>query len=388
MSETWFDLAPPATWQRFEELCADTFEAVFRDPALVRYGRSGQSQSGVDIVATDGAFWPIGIQCKQKGRWPVKALTKNEIDAEVGKARKFTPTLAAFYIVTTAPIDKALTDHAAALTNAHRAEGLFPVHVFGWQEVCRRATLHPAVARKHFGIYGGEGPGPLLATFVTKAGCLILDDSELGLAVRELRHAWRAAPSGRLLVRQRESDELMARIQAILLPNATMADRLARVELQDELEILEDGEERVEAALRLLLTDQDLEYYPGSLYPKHAAAMVRSIVERRLNRGAPRPGGDYKLKLASPLDPEEGVSCFLRPEQAYEIRRVIEDRRTIFDRDATNTLAELPPGVMSTVAVPLVLDLIVQRLHEGATIDALRRRGLLRIGSWKILRPY
>lgn len=364
------------------------FEAVFRDPALVRYGRSGQSQSGIDILATDGAFWPVGIQCKQKGRWPAKVLTKAEVDEEVAKARMFTPALSAYYIVTTASADKALTDHAVALTSGHRAQGLFPVHIFGWREICRRVTLHPAVARKHFGIYGGAAPSPLLATFVTRAGRLMVDDAELGLAVRELRHAWRAAPGGRLVVRQQESDALMARIQAITLANATTEQRLERVELQDRLETLEDGENHVAAALRLLLTDPELEHYPGSLHREHAAAMVRSIVERRLDRSPARAGGDYKIRLVSPLDPDEDVSSFLLPEHATEIRKVIAQRRARYGHDLTSTLAELPSGVMSNVAVPLVLDRLVQRLDEGATIDALRQRGLLKIGSWKVQRPY
>jgi hypothetical protein len=45
---------PPKTWQQFEELCADTFAADWSDPALVRHGRAGQRQHGVDIVTRRG----------------------------------------------------------------------------------------------------------------------------------------------------------------------------------------------------------------------------------------------------------------------------------------------------------------------------------------------
>lgn len=389
MSETSFDLAPPATWQRFEELCADTFEAVFRDNGLVRYGRSGQSQFGVDILGTDGAISLVGIQCKRKGRWPVKALTIAEVDAEVAKALKFRPALDAYYIVTTAIADTALTDHALALTKAHRAKGLFPVHVIGWQEVCRRVALHPAVGRKHFGIYGGEAPSPLIGTLVTQNGRLVVDDTELALLVRELRHAWRSSPDGRLVVRQQESETLMAAIKAIPLADVAIERRLQRVELQDRLETLEAGERDAETALRLLLTDPALEGYAASLNHDHAAAMVRSIVERRLDRDRAKPGsGDYKLKLLSPLDDDEDVSSFLFPAQAAEIRALIDKRQARFGRAATGSLVELPSGVMSTVAIPLVLDRLVQLMAAGETLEGLGARGMLRIGSWRVHRAY
>lgn len=388
MSETWFDLAPPATWQRFEELCADTFEAVFRDPALVRYGRSGQRQDGVDILATDGALGPIGLQCKRKGRWPVGRLTAADIDAEVARSLAFTPPLRAFYILTTAPADKALTDHAAALTAAHGSKRLFPVHVLGWQEICRRATLHPAVARKHFGIFGGDPPQPLLATWTTTGGRIDADDRELALAIRELRHAWRAQPGGRLVVRQRESDQLAASIRAIPVEGASRRRRLERLALQDRLEALEEGERFVGAALRLLLTDRELEYYPGCLHREHAPAMVRAIVERRLDRDRRGPGGDYKLKLVSPVAGSEDVSSFLHPDQADEVRAAIGRRQVRFGHDATETLAVLPSGVMATVAIPLVVHRLVQLMDEGATLDGLRAGGMLRIGSWRVARAY
>jgi hypothetical protein len=49
------EYAPPRSWEQFEELCADIFQSIFNDPTLVRNGRSGQRQNGVDIVCRDGA---------------------------------------------------------------------------------------------------------------------------------------------------------------------------------------------------------------------------------------------------------------------------------------------------------------------------------------------
>ncbi len=60
-----FEYPPPRSWEQFEELCADLFEAMWSDPALVRHGRAGQAQNGVDIVAARGGIYPVGLQCKK-----------------------------------------------------------------------------------------------------------------------------------------------------------------------------------------------------------------------------------------------------------------------------------------------------------------------------------
>lgn len=44
-------LRPPPSWDKFEEICADLFSRIWKDDQLVRYGRAGQRQHGVD---TDG----------------------------------------------------------------------------------------------------------------------------------------------------------------------------------------------------------------------------------------------------------------------------------------------------------------------------------------------
>jgi len=107
-----FEQAPPRSWDQFEELCADTFQEEWQDSTLVRHGRTGQTQHGVDIVGRDGANWPVGIQCKRKSVWPVSKVTTRDLDKEVAKAKKFKPALKAFYLVSTAPDDQLLQEHA------------------------------------------------------------------------------------------------------------------------------------------------------------------------------------------------------------------------------------------------------------------------------------
>lgn len=70
----YFEYPLPRSWEQFEELCADLFEAMWCNPGLVRHGRAGQPQFGVDIVAARGSINPVGLRCKKKYRWPVKLL--------------------------------------------------------------------------------------------------------------------------------------------------------------------------------------------------------------------------------------------------------------------------------------------------------------------------
>ena len=126
-----FEQAPPRSWDQFEELCADTFQEEWQDSTLVRHGRTGQTQHGVDIVGREGAHWPVGIQCKRKSRWPVSEVTMRDLDVEVEKSKNFKPALKAFYLVSTAADDGPLQEHARLITEHHQSGGLFAVAVIG-----------------------------------------------------------------------------------------------------------------------------------------------------------------------------------------------------------------------------------------------------------------
>lgn len=210
-----FEQAPPRNWDQFEELCADTFQEEWRDTMLVRHGRAGQPQFGVDIVGRDGAIWPIGVQCKRKSVWPVSKVTTDEFDDEVDKAKGFKPPLQAFYLVSTAPDDQPLQEHVRQMNLRHQAGGLFPVAVIGWRELVRRATRHTLVAAKHFGTFSQGPASPLLATWRAAEGKLLLSDRELGISFQELIHDIRDYPAGRFVIRQKESEDLLLQIKEL-----------------------------------------------------------------------------------------------------------------------------------------------------------------------------
>jgi hypothetical protein len=257
-----FQQAPPRSWDQFEELCADTFQEEWQDSSLVRHGRAGQRQHGVDIVGRDGANWPVAIQCKRKSVWPVSKVTTDELDKEVEKAKGFSPTLNTFYLVSTAPDDELLQKHARLITERHQKERLFVVAVIGWGELVRRATRHTHVASKHFGSYSPGRASPLLATWRAKAGKLLLDDAELKIAIRELIHDLEDYPSGRIVFRQEESEGLLFQIKRLqAVGGQSLDDRKAILELRDKLKVLRDRENNVVAGLMLLFGHKELKDY-------------------------------------------------------------------------------------------------------------------------------
>ena len=58
------DQAPLKIWQQLDELCADSFAVEYPDPALVRHGRTGQVQHGVDILPDVKPGHPLFSSCE------------------------------------------------------------------------------------------------------------------------------------------------------------------------------------------------------------------------------------------------------------------------------------------------------------------------------------
>jgi hypothetical protein len=145
-------LPEPTDWNEFEDICADLFGLEWGDPNVTRYGRQGERQDGVDIYGTLNGK-SAGVQCKGRRYWPLRELKTADIDAAVVEAKQFKPALATFIIATTAPVGRIHQDHARTISSGHEAQGLFNVHVVGWNELYRRLTKYDNLVRKHFGVF-------------------------------------------------------------------------------------------------------------------------------------------------------------------------------------------------------------------------------------------
>lgn len=381
------DYAPPRSWEQFEELCADIFQSAWRDPALVRHGRAGQRQNGVDIVARNGALYPIGIQCKKRSKWPVSRLTIKQIDAEIKEALVFEPALKAFYILTTAPDDVELLKHVRTINEQHEKKKLFEVVLLGWGEIVRRATLDPQVADKHFGPSGGGAPrSPLLATWMASESKLEKTGDELELSVKELIQDFYDWPTGHVVVRQRESDILLEKLRAFEGRKLSDKERKERIRLRDDLRVLTDAENDVQRGIMLMFTDPEVSVWLLKVWEGDAPLAVEAFINNRLRSLESRSAvsGQY-LRMSPPGDPERRCSASLSNADVSSILGIMEERRTRYGKSLTDTVCELPPEVRARVAIPRIIRGILEFISEDRlTWDQIRQMGALDLGQWTV----
>lgn len=381
------EYAPPRSWDQFEELCADVFQSAFDDPALVRHGRAGQRQHGVDIVARHGALYPIGLQCKRRSRWPVAKVTKAQIDAEVAEALKFTPALKAFYILTTAPSDTALLKHVRTINERHRKQKLFEIVLLGWDEIVRRATRFAAVADKHFGPTGGGAlRSPLLATWMITNGRLEKTGEELELSVRELVHDVADWPNGHVVIRQRESDLLLEQLRAFEGRDLAKPDRKKRLEIKDALRVRVNAETNARRGLDLLLRDPDLSIWKLKLWREELSSTIESYINYQVFPQKERPDfSEMYLQMSPAGDPTRRRSERLSRDDLAMIQAIMKKRYERYGNTATDTVGELPSDIRARVAVPRLIRGILEYVDEDRlSWEQIRQMKALDFPAWTV----
>jgi hypothetical protein len=381
------DYAPPRSWEQFEELCADVFQSAWQDPALVRHGRAGQSQNGVDIVGRNGAVYPIGIQCKKRSIWPASKLKPREIDDEIAEAMKFKPALKAFYILTTAPDDVATLEHVRKLNEQHQKQGKFEVVVLGWAEIVRRATRDPQVANKHFGPAGGGAPrSPLLATWMMSNGKLELSGGDLELSVAELVQDLYDWPDGHIVIRQRESDALLETLRHFEGRDLTTEQRKERVALRTQLQKLKAAEALAVQGVMLMLTDPVVSELILKVWENDAPLAIQGFLNGHLGLGAQENSfGKTYLRLTLPDGDHHSCSTVISEEHVASILAIRQKRIEMFGNALTDTVADLPMEVRAQVAIPRIIRKIFEyRSQERLSSEEIAKKKALNIDKWKI----
>lgn len=130
-------LKKPTCWQDFELLCKKLWGEIWDcSDSIKRNGRQGQNQHGVDVYAMpkgESAYY--GIQCKGKDDYSDVQLTKEEIDAEIEKAKSFEPPLKKLVFATTANKDAKIEEYIRIKNLDNRAKGLFDVDIVSWEDI-------------------------------------------------------------------------------------------------------------------------------------------------------------------------------------------------------------------------------------------------------------
>jgi hypothetical protein len=380
-----FDQVPPRSWEHFEELCADTFQEEFQDPTLVRNGRTGQAQHGVDIVARHGALW-VGIQCKKKSPWPPKSVTIGELDAEVEKAKAFRPALRMFFFVSTALEDEAVGRRARQLTRKHRKRGLFDVVVIGWSELVRRATRHNLVASKHFGSHASGPLSPLLASWTTTDGKLSLSDRELAVSTREIIHDLDDFPNGRITLRQTEAEDLQFVIKRLQAKSGrVLKKREAVLDLRDQLKRLRDREASAVAGLMLLFGHKVLRDLVRAAWQGEAPLLVRSFVEQALDPDFGIVTGLEKIRIYPPgLEPSDAVAVFIPGADIVAVKNHHSELKKRYPKLRTDNVGELPERIRFQHALPAMIRTAIRALEAGTPVERLERERWFEMSEWRM----
>ena len=149
-SPTTTDLPIPKSWDEFEDICADLLKCMWSDPYVVRNGRSGQRQHGVDIYGKPVHFHlkgrgneTAGAQCKR-----VEALTEEDIKNEIEQATEFKPSLEEYLLLTTLKRDAGLQEYVRTQDwEINRVEILF------WEDLSLQFSESDELLKKHFPLW-------------------------------------------------------------------------------------------------------------------------------------------------------------------------------------------------------------------------------------------
>lgn len=145
-------IPPPTNWQDFESLCRDLWAKIWGNPYTQKNGRSGQPQHGIDVYGipsfANGKYH--GIQCKGKDNYTHSVLTVRELEAEVEKAKQFTPAIECFILATTSIKDISIEQRAREITAEHQKHGMFSVYAYGWRDIVEQLANHPKIIDKYY----------------------------------------------------------------------------------------------------------------------------------------------------------------------------------------------------------------------------------------------
>lgn len=127
----------PENWQDFESLCKKLWGEIWDIPMKIKKnGRSGQSQSGVDVYGIpkgENSYW--GIQCKGKDDYTSARLTKKEIENEIEKAKTFNPKLDVFIFATTMNKDVEIEEFVRLKDIENRENSSFEILLYCWEDI-------------------------------------------------------------------------------------------------------------------------------------------------------------------------------------------------------------------------------------------------------------
>ncbi len=122
------ELTKPESDDEFEAMCHQLYKRMWQDVSCVRVGRSGQSQSGVDILGAYGGK-PVGVQCKHYNK---KSFAMATIAEDIKKADDAGLRIDHLLFATTAGSDPKIIEMVRNLSAQRQMDGKFTVSIDYW----------------------------------------------------------------------------------------------------------------------------------------------------------------------------------------------------------------------------------------------------------------
>jgi hypothetical protein len=135
----------PKSEDEWEDMVLDAMRLRWRDPNAQRNGRRGQRQNGVDVFGCIGSS-TVGAQAKNSDQ-----ITEAEVRAEILKAEKFKPVLMEFHFAIAGRRDAKFQEFIRLLSQERIAEGVFPIVVHFFDDICEELASRPELVQKYWG---------------------------------------------------------------------------------------------------------------------------------------------------------------------------------------------------------------------------------------------
>lgn len=134
--------------EQYESFCKDVFEGGRGYVNVQKYGRSGQSQDGIDLIGyRPDRISRVGVQCK----WYEKVTPKlrDIIDGDIVSARAINPPIVHLYICVDADEDRELTNLVARHHADNNTAGRFPITLISRDDFHSEAARIPKIIEKY-----------------------------------------------------------------------------------------------------------------------------------------------------------------------------------------------------------------------------------------------
>lgn len=132
----------PTDWQEFQRMMCDLYKRIWEDSQASEFGRSGQSQFGVDIIGVRKSTCEReAVQCKVTSK-----LRGDVIVREYEKAKTLPIKIKRLIIASTAPRDAKAQEIACNLSD----NGPFRCDLMFWDDIKNELANHMDIFRSYY----------------------------------------------------------------------------------------------------------------------------------------------------------------------------------------------------------------------------------------------